>query len=229
MALHEMIFINLKHLTMKRVVLIFLTGMPIVRHPKRSGGKTVGILDKLFGTKPVKLTLSCRLNKNDALVFSNIVVTPFLSLSAHDKTCLDELFKESHLEAGTYYLAGYPDKGPIAIMKIGFTSNLSVYAKDVDRRKAADALFYEVSTGFMGDVLDLIEIRQGTRTKVVEVWWFHQSPSAENEWHAFMETFAHQMNEQIFFAPIKSGLKVGPLDFRKLTGSDSVTVSLELS
>jgi len=188
----------------------------------------MGIFDSFFGRRPAILTLSSRLNRTDALVFSNIVVAPFLNLSACDKTYLDKLFREGHLENGTYCLAGYPDKGPRAIMKIGFTNNLSVYAKDVDRRKAADALFYEAVTGFMGDILGLIEARQGTKTKVAEVWWFHGSHMAEEEWHVFLETFAHQMNEQIFFAPIKADVKVGHLDFRKPTGSNLVTVTLEL-
>lgn len=175
------------------------------------------------------LILSCRLNKTHALVFSNIVVTPFLDLTTEDKAQLDQLFKEGHLGEATYCLAGYPDKGPRAIMKIGFTNDISVYARDIDIREAAEALYFEPATGFMGDILDLIESRQCSRTRVAEVWWFHGSPTAEEDWHVFMKTFAHQMNEQIFFAPIKFGMKAGPLDFRKPTGSDLVTVSFELS
>jgi len=178
--------------------------------------------------EPIMLTLSCRLDKTNALVFSNIVVTPFVDLNPQAKIQLDQLFREGHLEEGTYCLAGYPDKGPRAILKIGFTNDISVYAKDIDKREAAEALYLEPATGFVGDILDLISDRQGRRTKVAEVWWFHGSPTADQEWHTFMETFAHQMNEQIFFAPIKAGMKTGPLDFRKPAGSDVVTVSMEL-
>jgi hypothetical protein len=175
------------------------------------------------------LILYCRLNKTHALVFSNVVVTPFLDLTSEDKSQLDQLFKEGHLGEGTYCLAGYPDKGPRAVMKIGFTNDLSAYARGIDMREAAEALYFQPATGFIGDILDLISDRQGTKTKVVEVWWFHGSPTAEQEWHAFTETFAHQMNEQIFFAPLKAGMRVGPLDFRKPLGSDLVTLSVEVS
>jgi len=176
----------------------------------------------------VTLTLSCRLNRTDALVFNNILVTPFLNLTASNKADLDDLFAEGHLDEGTYYLAGYPDKGPRAILKIGFTNDLSIYERDINQGKVAEALYLEPATGFMGNILDLIRDRQGRRTKVAEVWWFHGSPTAEQEWHTFMETFAHQVNEQIFFAPVKPRIKTGPLDFRKPTGSDLVTVSMEL-
>jgi hypothetical protein len=174
------------------------------------------------------LTLSCRLNKSDALVFSNIVVSPFIGLSPQNNARLNQLFQHGHLKEGQYCLAGYPDKGPKAIMKIGFTDNLSVYAKDIDSRQATEAVYFECGRGFMGDILDLIQDRHGKRTEVAEVWWFHGSPTAEKEWHTFMETFAHQMNEQIFFAPVKAGVKTGPLDFSKPRGSDTVTVSIEL-
>ena len=175
-----------------------------------------------------RLELSCRLDKNHAIVFSDILVTPFLDIGLSDRTSLDELFAEGHLEEGTYCLAGYPDRGPRAIMKIGFTNDLSIYEGDVDRTAAEEALYIDTSSGFTGGILDFIQARRDTRTKVAEVWWFHASPDAKQEWHRFMETFAHQMNEQIFFAPLKPSRKVGPLDFRKPASTDLVTVSFEL-
>lgn len=172
------------------------------------------------------LTLNCRLNKNDALVFTDIIVTPFLSLAQADRQALDRLFTRGHLADGMYYLAAYPSKGPRAVIKIGFVDDLGVYAKDVDRAKATEAVFFEPATGFAGDALDLIAARRGSRQRVAEVWWFHSSPQAEQEWHAFMETFAHQTKEQMFFAPVMPPTKVAHIDFKKPPGSDLVTMSI---
>ena len=47
---------------------------------------------------------------------------------------LDDLFAAGHIRHGTYYLAGYPDKGARSIMKIGFVDDLGVYANDLESR-----------------------------------------------------------------------------------------------
>jgi len=47
--------------------------------------------------------LSCHLGKNQALVSSNIVVTPFLDLSCQDKAKLNKLFSHGHLSDGAYF------------------------------------------------------------------------------------------------------------------------------
>ncbi len=174
------------------------------------------------------VSLKCRLNKSDALVFRNIIVTPFLNVSTTERMALDGLFAAGHLPDGGYFLAAYPDKGPRAVLKIGFVDDLGIYAKDVDPRKSAEAVYFEPSTGFVGDIQELIQVRRGSRRKVAEVWWFHSSPQADSEWHSFMETFAHTLGEQIFFAPIMPPTKVAHIDFSKPPGEDLVTMKLKI-
>lgn len=172
--------------------------------------------------------LQCRLNKSDAFVLGNIIVTPFLNVSSSERMALDGLFAAGHLPDGSYFFAAYPDKGPRAVLKIGFVDDLGVYAKDVDPRQSTEAVFFEPSTGFIGDINELIKARRGSRRKVAEVWWFHSSPQADSEWHSFMETFAHTLGEQIFFAPIMPPTKVGHIDFSKPPGQDLVTMELPI-
>ncbi len=174
------------------------------------------------------ISLQCRLNKADALVFGNTIVTPLLNLSTAYRKALDGLFAAGHLSNGNYFLAAYPDKGPRAILRIGFVDDLDVYAKDVDPRKNAEALYFEPNTGFVGDIQELIHARRGSRHKVAEVWWFHSAPQADAEWHSFMETFAHTLGEQLFFAPIMPPTKVGYIDFSKPPGEGLVTMKLPI-
>ena len=138
------------------------------------------------------------------------------------------MFAAGHLPDGDYYLSAYPDKGPRAVLKIGFTDDLDVYAKDVDPRKSAEAVYIEPSTGFIGGIQELIQARRESRRKVAEVWWFHSSPQADSEWHSFMETFAHTLGEQIFFAPIIPPIKVAHIDFSKPPGKGLVTMKLPI-
>ncbi len=170
-------------------------------------------------------------NEASALVFSDIVVTPFIAPSPRDKAQLDHLFQQGHLAHGVYYLAGYPSKGPRAIMKLGTVSNLTAYKSAINAAEAATAIYFERSKGGLvplGGILDVIDRRKGLETTVAEVWWFQSSPTAEQEWHAFMDTFAQQTNDHIFFMPLKPRVNPGPLDFSKPTGSDLIMLSMEL-
>jgi hypothetical protein len=176
-----------------------------------------------------RLSLSCQLSKTHALVLSDIVVAPFLHLGDGEAALLDRLFRYGHLNRGTYCLAGYPDKGPRAIIKLGKAETLEPYAGDIDRQKVGEAFYFEIASGFVGDIFGMMRRRHGKVTTVAEVRWFHGSPDAETEWHQLMESFAHQMKDDIFFAPVKAGLAVGPIDFRKPTGTGDVTMSFDVT
>ncbi len=176
-----------------------------------------------------RLNLLCQLSKTHALVFSNIVVAPFLNLGQGEVALLDRLFRHGHLNRGTYCLAGYPDKGPRAIIKLGKAETLAHYAGDIDRQEAGKAFYCEIASGFAGDILSMTHRRHGKVTTVAEVWWFHGSPDAELEWHQLMESFANQMKDDIFFVPIQAGLAIGPIDFQKLRGTDDVTMTFDVT
>jgi len=176
-----------------------------------------------------KLSLSCQLDNAHALVFSDILVAPFLNIGYCEAVLLDRLFRYGHLNRGTYYLAGYPDKGPRAIIKLGKAETLETYVGDIDRQKAGEVFYFEIASGFVGNIFDMMRRRHGKVTTIAEVWWFYGSPDAETEWHQMMESFAHQMKDDIFFASVKAGLAVGPIDFRKPRGSINVTMSFDVT
>ena len=173
------------------------------------------------------LSLKCRLNEADALVFNSIIVTPFLDVTPADRKALDGLFSAGHLSDASYFLAAYPDKGPRAVLKIGIVNDIGVYADDVDPRREADAICCEPTTGFAGDIQELIQARRGSPRKVAEVWWFHSSPQADQEWHGFRKIFAHTLGELILFAPIMPPSKIEHIGFSKPPGQDLVTMELQ--
>jgi hypothetical protein len=177
----------------------------------------------------LRLSLKCQLSKKHALIFSDIVVAPFLNLGQSDVDLLGRLFRYGHLNCGTYFLAGYPDKGPRAIIKLGKSETLENYAGDIDRQDGGEAYYCDNASGFAGDILSMMHRRHGKVTTVAEVWWFRGSPDAELEWHQLMESFANQMKDDIFFVPIEAGLAIGHIDFQKPRGTDDVTMTFDVT